>query len=169
MSHVSTDYIRAEINKSVPAEIRQQIEKIVDDNRGKAGSAIRVLQQVQGISGYLPPSVLQLVSGYTKIPLSELYGVVSFYSFFSLLPKGKHVIQVCMGTSCFVKGGEKIMKTLKKDYNLESGGITADGKFSLEMVRCLGCCGLSPVIAIDTDIHRKVKASQMKEILSTYK
>jgi len=169
MSQVSTDYIRAEINKAVPPDVRQKIEKIVEDNRGKAGAAIRVLQQVQGIYGYLPPSVLQSISGYTRIPLSEIYGVVSFYSFFSLMPKGKHVIQVCMGTSCFVKGGEKIIKTLKKDFNLQPGGITEDGKFSLEMVRCLGCCGLSPVIAIGTDIHRKVKASQIKEILSAYK
>jgi NADH:ubiquinone oxidoreductase subunit E len=104
-----------------------------------------------------------------NIPLSELYGITSFYSFFSMVPKGKYVIQVCLGTSCYVKGAERLIKTLKRDFNLESGGITPDGKFSLETVRCLGCCGLSPVIAIRENVHRKVKPSHMKDILSSYR
>lgn len=103
------------------------------------------------------------------IPLAELYGITSFYSFFSLVPKGKHVLQVCLGTSCYVKGAERILKTLKKDYGLEAGGITSDGKFSLEQVRCLGCCGLSPVMAIKENIYRKVKPSQIRDILTSYK
>jgi NADH:ubiquinone oxidoreductase subunit E len=86
-----------------------------------------------------------------------------------MVPKGKYVLQVCLGTSCYVKGAERIIKTLKKDFSLESGGITSDGKFSLETVRCLGCCGLSPVMAIRENVYRKVKPSQIKDIMTSYK
>ncbi len=154
--------------EGINREVLQRILKVVDENAGKAGAIIRVLQQVQGIVGYLPPEVLRVVSAEMKVPLSEVYGIVSFYHFFSLVPKGKHVIQVCTGTSCYVKGSERILKALKKDYGLEPKGITPDGKFSLETVRCLGCCGLSPVIAIGHDVHRKVKPSKLKEILDSY-
>lgn len=156
-------------DQELPSDLRIQIEKITQDNTGKAGAVIQVLQQTQGLIGYLPPAALSTVARLTRIPLSEIYGIVSFYHFFALSPKGKHVIQVCMGTACYVKGGEKILKTLKKDFGLEPGGITEDGLFSLETVRCLGCCGLSPVIGIDNNIHRKVRVSQVKDILSAYK
>ena len=130
---------------------------------------IRVLQQAQGLIGYLPVPVLKTISRDLRVPLSEIYGIVSFYHFFTMVPKGRHVIQVCMGTSCYVKGGQGILNTLKKDSGLEPGGITPDGKFSLETVRCLGCCGLSPVVAIGDDVHRRVKSRQTEEILSSYK
>ena len=146
----------------------QQIQKVVEATNGQAGAPIRVLQQVQELVGYLPPEVLEVVSKEMRIPLSELYGITSFYSFFSMVPKGKYVIQVCLGTSCYVKGGQKIIDSLNKDFGLESGSTTPDGKFSLETVRCLGCCGLSPVLAINEDIHRKVKPSKLKEILRLY-
>ncbi len=156
------------IGKEITPKTLTQIQKIIVETDGKAGAAIRVLQQAQGLIGYLPPPVLETISKSMKVPLSEIYGIVSFYSFFTMVPKGKHVIQVCMGTSCYVKGGQKILNALKKDFGLESGGITPDGKFSLETVRCLGCCGLSPVIAIGEDVHRKVKPSQIKDIVSSY-
>jgi NADP-reducing hydrogenase subunit HndA len=160
---------KSQADKEISSKTIQQIRKIVKATNGQAGAPIRVLQQVQGIVGYLPPEVLKTVSKEMGIPLSELYGITSFYSFFSMVPKGKYVIQVCLGTSCYVKGAERLIKTLKRDFNLESGGITPDGKFSLETVRCLGCCGLSPVIAIGENVHRKVKPSQMKDILSSYR
>ena len=160
---------KSRAGKEINSKTLQQIRKIIEATNGQAGAPIRVLQQVQGIVGYLPPEVLKTVSKEMNIPLSELYGITSFYSFFSMVPKGKYVIQVCLGTSCYVKGAERLIKTLKRDFNLESGGITPDGKFSLETVRCLGCCGLSPVIAIRENVHRKVKPSQMKDILSSYR
>jgi NADH:ubiquinone oxidoreductase subunit E len=158
---------KSQVGKKISSKTLQQIRKIVEATNGQAGAPIRVLQQVQGIVGYLPLEVLKTVSKEMSIPLSELYGITSFYSFFSMVPKGKYVIQVCLGTSCYVKGAERLIKTLKRDFNLESGGITPDGKFSLETVRCLGCCGLSPVIAIRENVHRKVKPSQLKDILSS--
>ena len=156
-------------SKAIDSKTIQQIKKIVDATDGKTGAPIRVLQQVQELVGYLPTEALEAISREMRIPLSELYGITSFYSFFSMVPKGKYVIQVCLGTSCYVKGGQKILDTLNKGLGLESGGTTPDGKFSLQTVRCIGCCGLSPVIAIREDIHRKVKPSHLKEILSSYR
>ena len=149
--------------------IFRQIQGVIDDTEGQAGALIRVLQQAQGLIGYLPEPVIKTISRDLKIPISEVYGIISFYHFFSMVPKGKYVIQVCMGTSCYVKGGQRILDTLKKELSLEPGGITGDGRFSLETVRCLGCCGLSPVIAISENVHRKVKPSQLKDILNSYR
>jgi NADH:ubiquinone oxidoreductase subunit E len=160
---------KTKTNKAIDIKTLQQIKKIIEANDGQAGAPIRVLQKVQELIGYLPYEVLEAISKEMKIPLSELYGITSFYSFFSMVPKGKYVIQVCLGTSCYVKGGQKILDTLNKDLSLESGGTTPDGKFSLQTVRCIGCCGLSPVMAIKEDIHRKVKPSQLKDILSSYR
>jgi len=156
------------MNADISEETLQHIYRVIEENSGKAGAIIRVLQQVQGIVGYLPPAVLRVIATKMRMPLSEVYGIVSFYHFFSLVPKGKYVIQVCLGTSCYVKGAERILKTLKKDFGLEPQGITPDGKFSLSTVRCLGACGLAPVITVGQDIHRKVRPSQLKEILSSY-
>jgi NADH:ubiquinone oxidoreductase subunit E len=155
-------------NRSIDSKTSRQIKKIIEATNGQAGAPIRVLQKVQGLIGYLPHEALEAVSREMRIPLSELYGITSFYSFFSMVPKGKYVIQVCLGTSCYVKGGQRIIDSLNKDLGLESEGTTPDGKFSLQTVRCLGCCGLSPVLAINEDIHRKVKPSKLKEILSSY-
>jgi len=144
------------------------IQTLIHDTGGKAGALIRVLQQAQGMIGYLPTPVIATISRDLKVPLSEVYGIISFYHFFSMKPKGKNVVQVCMGTSCYVKGGDKILDALKRDWNLEPGGITSDGRFSLEIVRCLGACGLSPVIAVGTDIHGRVKPGKLNDILDSY-
>jgi NADH:ubiquinone oxidoreductase subunit E len=156
----------AEIDK---LSLLPKLETIIQNNRQKSGSTIRILQQAQELVGYLPVSVLEYVSKELSIPVSQLYGIITFYHFFSTVPKGKHVIQVCKGTACYVKGGQKILDILRKDYNLLPGGITEDGNFSLDMVRCLGCCGLSPVIAVGTDVYRKVKSTDIKTILSNYR
>jgi len=145
-----------------------EIQTIIGENSGKAGSLIRILQQTQNMIGYLPQSVIKTLSRDMKVPLSEIYGIISFYHFFSMKPKGKYVIQVCMGTSCYVKGGQKILNILKKNWQLEPGGITEDGRFSLEIVRCLGACGLSPVIAVGNNIHGRIKTSKLDDILNAY-
>jgi NADP-reducing hydrogenase subunit HndA len=146
----------------------QKVAQIVAANKGKAGDIIRILQQAQGLFGYLPVPIIEKISQLTKVAKSEIYGIISFYSFFTMVPKGKYVIQVCMGTSCYVKGGKKILDALKRDWGLETDGITEDGRFSLDTVRCLGCCGLSPVIAVSGEVHRKVKPGQMGDILNSY-
>ena len=159
---------REEVGVGYAGRVFREIQGIINDTQGQAGTLIRVLQQAQGLIGYLPAPIIKTISRDLKIPLSEVYGIISFYHFFSMVPKGKHVIQVCMGTSCYVKGGQRILDTLKKEWSLEPEGITGDGRFSLEIVRCLGCCGLSPVMAIGNDIHSKVKISKLKDILNSY-
>jgi|WetSurMetagenome_2_1015567.scaffolds.fasta_scaffold01479_11 NADH:ubiquinone oxidoreductase subunit E len=160
--------VRQTKGKDYRGSVLSEIQSIIGQNSGKAGSLIRILQQTQNMIGYLPQPVLRTISRDLKVPLSEIYGIASFYHFFSLKPKGKHVIQVCMGTSCYVKGGQKILDTLKKEWLLEPGGITEDGRFSLEIVRCLGACGLSPVIAVGKDIHGRVKSGNLDNILNAY-
>jgi len=150
-------------------KVFREIQGIIDNTKGQAGALIRVLQQAQGLFGYLPAPVIKTISRDLKVPLSEVYGIISFYHFFSTVPKGKYIIQVCMGTSCYVKGGQKILDALKKERSLEPEGITDDGKFSLETIRCLGCCGLSPVMSVGGDVHGKVKASKLNDILDSYK
>jgi NADH:ubiquinone oxidoreductase subunit E len=145
-----------------------EIQRVMDDTHGQAGALIRVLQKAQGLIGYLPAPVIKTISRDLRVPLSEVYGIISFYHFFTMVPKGRHVIQVCMGTSCYVKGSQGLLDRLRDDWGLEPEDITADGRFSLETVRCLGCCGLSPVIAVDDDVHRKVKASHLRSILRDY-
>ena len=158
-----------EVGVGYAGRVFRQIQEMIDATGGQAGALIRVLQQAQGLIGYLPVPVLKTISKDLKVPISEVYGIVSFYHFFTMVPKGRHVIQVCMGTSCYVKGGQRLLDALKKDLGLEPEEITPDGKFSLETVRCLGCCGLSPVMAIGDDVHRKVKPSKLKDILSSYR
>jgi NADH:ubiquinone oxidoreductase subunit E len=149
-------------------EVNEEIRRVIAKNKGEAGALIRVLQQAQGIVGYLPAHVLETISAELQVPLSEIYGIVSFYSFFSVVPKGKHVAQVCTGTACYVKGGEKIINAFAKDLKLEPGGVTDDGSFSLETVRCLGCCGLSPVMAVGEDVYRRVQPREVKDIIDSY-
>jgi len=149
-------------------KIFRDIQEIIDNTKDKAGALIRVLQQAQEVFGYLPVPIIKTISRDLKIPISEVYGVISFYGFFSLIPKGKYIIQVCMGTSCYVKGGQKILDVLKRDWGLEPGDITEDGRFSLETIRCLGACGLSPVMSVGGDVHGKVKISKIDDTLDLY-
>lgn len=167
MTATTTSPPKINLESDISDETRGTIRGVIKRTVG-AGAVIRVLQQVQGEIGYLPAGVLQFISEELEVPLSEIYGIVSFYSFFTMVPKGKHRISVCLGTACYVKGGEKIINAFAKEMKLEPGGITEDGNFSLETVRCLGCCGLSPVMAIGEDVYRRVRPSQIKEIIGSY-
>ncbi|OGO03451.1 MAG: hypothetical protein A2Y72_01940 [Chloroflexi bacterium RBG_13_53_26] len=144
----------------------RDIQKVIDDTGGRSGALIRVLQQAQGMVGYLPPPVLMTISRDLNIPLSEVNGIVSFYSFFTTVPRGKYVIQVCLGTCCYVRGGQRILDVLKKEYKLEPGETSPDGILSVDTVRCLGACALAPVVTLDGQVHRRVKPTGVKELLS---
>jgi NADH:ubiquinone oxidoreductase subunit E len=147
----------------------EEVEKIISVNEKKAGSLIRILKQSQDLVGYITPEIIETVSSRLAIPASQAYGVVSFYNFFTMVPKGKHIIQVCTGTSCYVKGGKNVLDAFRKKLGLAPRGITEDGLFSLETVRCLGACGLSPVMSIDGEIHGRVKPNNLEDILNAYK
>jgi NADH:ubiquinone oxidoreductase subunit E len=145
-----------------------ELDKIIEGYRDEPGSLMLTIRKVQDLFGYVPLSALRRLSERSKIPLSELMGIVSFYSFFSTAPRGEHTIKVCMGTSCYVRGGERILNFLGKELKLEPGGTSADGKFSLEAVRCLGCCGLSPVVAIGDKVYTRMSPNKMRGILKEY-
>jgi NADH:ubiquinone oxidoreductase subunit E len=149
-------------------EASQKLEEIINSYVYKPGSLIMSLRKIQDLFGYIPISALKKLSEKSKIPASELMGIVSFYHFFSITPKGRYTIKVCMGTSCYVKGGERILNFLKKELKLEPGKTSEDGKFSLEVVRCLGCCGLSPVVAIDEKVHTRMSLNKMRGVLKQY-
>jgi len=144
------------------------IDKVIEKYRDKPGALIPVLEEIQGITGYLPESVQRRVASGLSLPLSQVYGVTTFYSFFTMKPKGKHNIRVCLGTACYVQGAEEIVNRLTANLGIEVGGITRDRKFSLETVRCLGACGLAPVMVIDEETHGAMTQKKALEIIGRY-
>ncbi len=144
------------------------IDDIIAQKQGERGSLIPVLQSTQNLLGYLPKPILVHISEKLEIPYSEVAGVVTFYSFFSTTPRGKHTIRVCMGTACYVRGGKEVLEALSKELKIGVGETTADGLFSLEVGRCFGACGLAPVVMVDEDVHQRVKESQIKSLLEPY-
>lgn len=145
-----------------------RLDETIEDYKGKEGALIPVLQIAQGIYGYLPESVLKRVSLGLDIPYSEVAGTVSFYSFFSTVPRGKHVIRVCLGTACYVRGGKLVLEALKQKLGCDVGGVTEDRQFSLEVARCFGACGLAPTLMVDNDVHQRVKPARVQDILDAY-
>ena len=147
---------------------RAKIDQGLALNRPKPGSLVPVLQFVQKELGYLPPVVQDYVALGLNLPASDVYGVVSFYSFFSMTPRGKHVIRVCMGTACYVKGGQKIQEALEAGLDVKPGGTTADRLFTLEAVRCVGACGLAPVVLVDEDTYGQIDPRKTMDITKGY-
>jgi len=145
-----------------------ELDKWIAQYKGKTGSVIRALNKAQEIFGYLPREVQERVAKGIGRPLSEVYGIVTFYSFFTIVPKGKHSVCACMGTACYVRGGQQVLDDLKKQLNIEVGGTTADREFSLGSIRCMGACALAPVVRIDEDVHRQVSPKRVKELLGKY-
>ena len=154
--------------ESYTEDIALKLDDIIARFRDKPGSLIPVLQEAQELVGYLPPVVQRHISRGLRIPPSEVHGVVSFYSFFTMKPKGKHNIRVCLGTACYVKGAEEIVKHMGDGLKIEVGGITEDKKFSMETVRCLGACGLAPVVVIDKDTYGSINPVKVLDLLKNY-
>ncbi len=146
----------------------EEITRLIEEFKEVRGGLIPLLHGVQELYGYLPEKALQRVSEELKIPMTEVYGVATFYHFFSLVPKGEHIIRVCLGTACYVKGGQTIITRLSQELNVEVGETTKDGKFTLEATRCLGACGLSPVMTIDDKVYGKVTLEDVRRILDEY-
>ena len=145
-----------------------RIDAIIDKYRHVRGGLIPVLQQVQEVVGYLPVNVQTHVADGLNLNPSEVYGVATFYAFFSLIPRGRHICKVCLGTACYVKGGEKIIVQLEKDLKVKPGHATEDRRFTLEGVRCVGACGLAPVVLIDEDVYREVNIMDLPDMLKKY-
>ena len=146
----------------------QKIDQVVIKYRGWHGSLIPALKESQDICGYLPRQVQRRLAEGLNLSPSQVYGVVSFYAFFTAVPRGKHIIRVCLGTACYVKGSRQIIERLEQELHLKVGGITKDRKFSLEAVRRLGCCSLAPAMVIDNDTHALVEPSEAVRIVKSY-
>jgi NADH:ubiquinone oxidoreductase subunit E len=146
-----------------------RIDGILAAHRGRANALIPVLEKVQGVTRYLPASVQRRVAAGLGVPLSQVYGVVTFYSYFTMKPRGQHSVKVCLGTACHVAGATRVLAALEDALACQPGEMSADGVFSLEIVRCLGACGLAPVMVVDDDTHGGVKPTQVAEILRRYR
>ena len=155
-------------NPHLTPEVMVKVDELIDHYRDRQINLIPVLEECQDIVGYLPVELQEYIGRGLNIPGSTVYGVATFYSYFSMVPKGRHVIKVCMGTACYVRGIGEVLNRIKSLYNLEVGATTEDMRFSLEAVRCLGACGLAPVMVIDSDTHGGVSPDQISEILSRY-
>jgi NADH:ubiquinone oxidoreductase subunit E len=145
----------------------QRVREIIENYRSKPGALIPVLHEVQKVIGYLPRWSQEMIGEGLGVPVSEVSSIVSFYSLFSEYPKGKYCIGVCKGTACYVRNAGKIVEKLEEILNIEAGQTTPDGKFSLEILRCLGACGLGPVMTINEEVYTRVKPDQVPYILQS--
>ena len=145
------------------------VKEVCKSYGNKPGEVINVLHKVQGEYGYLPAEIQELVAKELGIPVSRVYGIVSFYSFFTMTPKGEHPISVCLGTACYVRGAEKVLDELKRQLGIGVGEVTPDGKFSLNCLRCVGACGLAPVIEVGEKVYGRMTPDRVKDVLAEYK
>jgi NADP-reducing hydrogenase subunit HndA len=153
--------------KDTPQQ-KADLAKVIEDYAGVPGALVQVLEKAQQIYGYLPLEIQTRVAEELNVPLEEVYGVATFYSFFSINPKGKYQVSVCLGTACYVKGSGEILNKIIEVLGIETGGCTKDGKFSLEACRCVGACGLAPVMIVNGDVYGRVTPDQVETILAKY-
>lgn len=146
----------------------EEVDQVLKNYRGIPGSLIPVLQKVQETLGYLPLDIQKRISEGLEIPFSEVYGVVTFYNFFSIKPRGKHVIKVCLGTACYIKGGKQNAAKLQDMLGIKDGETTEDRMYSLEFIRCFGACGLAPVVVVNRDTHGRVELAELVELIKGY-
>ncbi|MCL2813946.1 MAG: NAD(P)H-dependent oxidoreductase subunit E [Oscillospiraceae bacterium] len=145
------------------------LAQVIDEYKNTKGALMPVLQKAQNIYGYLPIEVQKMIADGMEISLEEIYGVVTFYSQFSLNPKGETAISVCLGTACYVKGNGAILEKISESLGVKSGETSSDGKYSLEATRCIGACGLAPVMTINEDVYGRLKLEEIDAILAKYK
>jgi NADH:ubiquinone oxidoreductase subunit E len=151
------------------AERYAQLDDVLKQYQAVPGALIPVLQITQAIFGYLPEDALRKISLVLNKPYSEVAGVVGFYSFFTTVPRGQHIVRVCLGTACYVRGGKEVLSALKHALGVEVGETTPDQVFSLDVGRCFGACGLAPVIMIDDDVHQRVRPARLQKTLEQYR
>jgi NADH:ubiquinone oxidoreductase subunit E len=145
-----------------------EILNVIDLYKDNEGSLIQILHAAQKIYGHLPLELQQFIADALDIPFSKVSGVISFYSFFSVQPRGLHTIRVCLGTACYVRGGKKLVEHLLKTLNVEIGGTTSDGKFTFEVARCIGACGLAPAVMIDDIVYKQMTPAKLSALLDKF-
>ena len=146
-------------------QIKEDMVQILEKYTTDRDNLIQILNETQEKFGYIPKTSQLEISKYLNIPMAEVYGVITFYSRFTLEPKGKYAISVCLGTACFVKGSEQILNRLKDRLKIDVGQTTADGKFSIDATRCVGACGLAPVFTVNNEVHGKATVKKLDEVL----
>lgn len=149
-------------------EREEKVKKLIKELKYDKSQLMHILNETQNIYGYIPMRAQKIISEELNVPMAEIYGVITFYSRFSLEPKGKYNIAVCLGTACYVKGSQTILDKIKEILGIDVGQVTADGKFSLEATRCIGACGLAPVMTINEEVYGKLDPSMIKDILAKY-
>jgi NADH-quinone oxidoreductase subunit E len=145
-----------------------EVEQLIEKWKNREGNLIMILHEIQNHHGYVPRDLSLELSSRLGVPLARIYEVITFYNFFKLTPPAKHNISVCMGTACYLKGAAEILRELRSIFHIQEGQSTTDGNFHLDIVRCLGCCGLAPVMMIDGKIYGKVKRSEVMDTLSRF-
>jgi len=146
----------------------EDVDKLIDEYGRKPGGLIPLLEKIQELLGYVPVFIQKRIADRSGIPPNRIYGVVSFYSYFTMEPKARHRIQVCMGTACYMKGGKEIAEKIEHQYGIQAGESTMDGRFTYERTRCFGACGLAPVVVIDGKVYGKVTLNGLDDILKQY-
>ena len=173
VTHRATEWLRKEASDTKtkgdcsPVAL-EELDKVIDHYRGKPGSTIPVLQKAQEIVGYLSPEIQKRIARGLNLFPSEIHSIVSFYSFFTMKPRGEHTIRVCLGTACYVKGIEPVLNRIRERLKIDVGGTTDDGMFTLEAVRCVGACGLAPVMVVDQDTHGALTQEKAIETIEHY-
>lgn len=157
------------VEREFPKEMYDELGAFIESLETTRGAVIEILHKAQEIFGYLPRDVQLYIARKLGIPGAEVYGVVSFYSYFSTKPSGKHTISVCMGTACFVRGADKVIGKFKEQLGIESNETTEDGLFTMKDVRCIGACGLAPVVMVDGKVYGRVKVDDVEGIISEYR
>lgn len=150
------------------AEQEKELREIIAAHKDQQGALMPILQQAQTLYGYLPIEVQTIIAEELNIPLAEVYGVVTFYAQFTLNPRGTYNIGVCLGTACYVKGSEAVLERIEQRLGIEPGGITKDGRFSLDATRCIGACGLAPVMTVNKDVYGRLSPEEVDDILQKY-
>lgn len=169
MSTIATDLIKKVSHPEPDTEsILPIIDDIIQSYFNERGALIPVLQSVQNLLGYLPEEALKQISLKLGIPFSEVSGVVTFYSYFSTVPRGEYIVRVCLGTACYVRGGKEVLSAFRDYLGINVGETTENKLYSLEIGRCFGACGLAPVVMINDDVHQRVRPSRIKELLKAY-
>ncbi len=147
----------------------EKLRELVTGYKDEQGALMSVLHKTQEMFGYIPYEAQVIISDILDIPISEIYGVITFYAHFSLTPVGEHKICLCMGTACYVKGSGKVLDTIERDLGIKAGETTEDGKFTIEATRCIGACGLAPVMSVNQDVHGRLTNEEVLKVIDTYK
>ena len=145
-----------------------RLRAVIEEYKDEQGPLMPILHEAQEIYGYLPEEVLAIISNELDIPLAEIFGVATFYSRFTLNPKGEYQVSVCLGTACYVKGSAQVLEAVEKELGIKAGGLTKDGKFSLDATRCVGACGLAPIMLVNDDVYGQMTPERVPEVLAKY-